>query len=905
MSETADLSNCDTTPIHVPEAIQSFGALLAARRSDFRVIRASVNLHTVLGTDPASALGCDLRDLIGPEAAAALEQALAHGTLHAVSPGTIASPSGNHCNVAYHFVNDVLIAELEPVVAARPETENRFTGELPYQEIHKCRSTDELARLLATEMRRLTGFDRAIVYRFDEDWHGEVIAEDKNGIYGHSFLGHHFPATDIPAPARNLFTLNRLRVIPDAGYQPVPLLPQGGQQPPLDMTFCSLRDVAEVHREYMRNMDVGASITVSLLNEGQLWGMVTCHCVKPHTLPMPVRLYCKGLAELASFAVADLVRREENQVRREREQQLRQVQDLLAGSADFRDGVQTASRHILATLDADGLVLRHDGMTIELGAGAPGGALELARSVLEKERRERLAYSRNLSRLDQRLASAAPLLSGALLCRLGDQGSDFLAFRREIVEARQWAGNPVKPQTLPGTGRIHPRKSFDLWQEAVRGHSKRWQSIDVDMALELRRLLLERSEQIARKAFEIELRAEQNLSSDVLNAMAEGFLLLDRNFEVLRLNTVGARLTGKRREDVVGRSFWEVWPDAAPEYRSAMLTRSQATLERAIARPDGSTVWLDVRIYPTTDGLAAFFRDIGERKAMEAALRRMNETLEDRVSARTAELQQAHEQLRQSQKMEALGQLTGGIAHDFNNMLANIVSSMDLMRMKLAMGKTDDLERHLLTASHAIERAKALTQRMLSFARQQDLREERVDVNMLIRDLRDLLDQSVGSGLTVELQLSPKAWPVYCDPHQLENALLNLTINARDAMREGGRITIATGNETIGAVHAKAMDVPSGDYLCVCVCDTGAGMPDDVIARAFDPFFTTKPSGKGTGLGLSMIYGFVKQSGGTAQIESTLGKGTTVRLFFPRDQGVANRAAARSGVDPESSANGR
>ena len=245
-------------------------------------------------------------------------------------------------------------------------------------------------------------------------------------------------------------------------------------------------------------------------------------------------------------------------------------------------------------------------------------------------------------------------------------------------------------------------------------------------------------------------------------------------------------------------------------------------------------------------------------------------------------LRQAEEQLRQSQKMEAVGQLTGGIAHDFNNLLTGVIGSLDMLTLRINQGRFADLERYTGAAKGSAERAAALTHRLLAFSRRQALDPSATQTNDLVLGMEELIRRSVGTQVEIHIELAEALNLILCDPHQLENALLNLCINARDAMPEGGTLRIVTANRRLTDTQAAALELPPGDYVTLAVLDTGSGMPPEVLARAFDPFFTTKPVGMGTGLGLSMIYGFAKQSGGVAHIASAPGVGTTVTLYLPR-----------------------
>ncbi|APX87897.1 hybrid sensor histidine kinase/response regulator [Methylorubrum extorquens] len=304
---------------------------------------------------------------------------------------------------------------------------------------------------------------------------------------------------------------------------------------------------------------------------------------------------------------------------------------------------------------------------------------------------------------------------------------------------------------------------------------------------------------------------------------------------------------------------------------AASLARGEMQLgfENRYRTRDGDYRWFSWNTVPRQGLIYASVRDVTAIKGQARALA------------------EAEEALRQSQKMEAVGQLTGGLAHDFNNLLAGISGSLELMQTRISQGRLKDVDRYMGAAQGAAKRAAALTHRLLAFSRRQTLDPRPTDVNRLVMGMEDLIRRTVGPTITIEVVGAAGLWPSLVDPPQLENALLNLCINARDAMPEGGRITIETANKWLDAHAAHQHDVPPGQYLSLCVTDTGTGMSPDVRAKAFDPFFTTKPTGQGTGLGLSMIYGFAKQTGGQVRIYSELGQGTTVCIYLPRFHGEA------------------
>ncbi len=274
-------------------------------------------------------------------------------------------------------------------------------------------------------------------------------------------------------------------------------------------------------------------------------------------------------------------------------------------------------------------------------------------------------------------------------------------------------------------------------------------------------------------------------------------------------------------------------------------------------------------------------------EALEEAVRERTQELweaNQALKGEAAEREAAEAQLRQVQKMEAVGQLTGGIAHDFNNMLAVVVGGIDLALRRLN-GPRREVSHHLNNAMEGATRAAALTRRLLSFARSEPLLPEVVESGALISGMSDLLDRTLGERIKIEVALDPDAWPAYVDPHQLENAILNLAVNARDAMNGEGLLRISSENVHLAANEVG--DIQAGDYVKISVVDTGCGMTDEVLERAFEPFFTTKPVGKGTGLGLSQMFGFAHQSGGEVGIESKLGRGTSVSIYLPKSQVVA------------------
>jgi PAS domain S-box-containing protein len=397
-----------------------------------------------------------------------------------------------------------------------------------------------------------------------------------------------------------------------------------------------------------------------------------------------------------------------------------------------------------------------------------------------------------------------------------------------------------------------------------------------------------------RNRTEAALAASHNQTTDILESISDAFYAVDHDWRLTYFNRKAEELWGRTREDLLGKVYWEEFPQtaggaihqahirAAEEKRVTTIEAMSPTLNR----------WVDVTIFPGDSGLSVYLRDITRRKQSEDDLKRFTETLELRVRARTRELAEANAKLTeeiaerkkaeaalmQAQRLEAIGQLTGGIAHDFNNLLTAVIGNLELLRPVL---EGDRAVRQADSALQAARRGGELTQQLLAYARKQHVEPRPVDANVLVMRMRDLLGRSLGGLVSIETDLAPDLWSALTDPVQLESIVLNLSINARDAMPDGGRVRIATRNVP-RAAHTLPAELDRRDYVLLIVEDQGSGMPPEVMAKAFEPFFTTKDIGKGSGLGLAQVHGVVQQFGGTARLRSTVGVGTVVEVFLPR-----------------------
>jgi PAS domain S-box-containing protein len=454
-------------------------------------------------------------------------------------------------------------------------------------------------------------------------------------------------------------------------------------------------------------------------------------------------------------------------------------------------------------------------------------------------------------------------------------------FSRFYTDEERAAGIPEQALRIAAeTGRF----ATEAWRVRKDG-SRFWAMVVIDPIYQDNKLIgfakITRDVTEQRAAQLAALESERRFRLLVEKVTDYAIFMLSPEGYVTNWNAGAERIKGYTAAEIVGQHFSRFYTpeDAEADIPSRTLDtarregRSEAEGWRR--RKDGSRFWASVVVDAIYDegeliGFAKITRDLSERREAQK------------------QLEAAREQLFQAQKMEAIGQLTGGLAHDFNNLLAGIVGCLELLRTRLAQGRIGELERYITAAQGASSRAAALTHRLLAFARRQTLDPRPTDANKLVADMEELVQRTVGPAIQVETAQAIGLWPTLCDPNQLENAILNLCINARDAMPEGGRLTIETANMWLDAHAARERDMQPGQYVAICVSDTGVGMSSEVKARAFDPFFTTKPTGQGTGLGLSMIYGFTQQSGGQVRIYSEEGEGTTVRIYLPRHQGEAD-----------------
>lgn len=508
----AELARCDREPIHIPGLIQPFGILLAVEDGSGVVGFASRNVSEVVGLDWEDVLGRSIVGLFDRDRGGQLFEALGDPALDAnpTALGTIRGGDGRAYLAIAHRHDGRAVLELD---ASTPEGLPPFHGLYPevrtfLGRLGRVRTIEDLTRLAAQEVRRITGFDRVLVYRFDRDQHGTVVAEDRNDELP-PYLGLRFPASDIPAQARELYLRNRLRIIADVGYEPVPIEPAEPGGRPLDLTYSTLRSVSPVHIEYMRNMGTAASMSISIVVDDRLWGLISCHNRGPKLIPFELRTACDFLGQVLSLQLAAQEHRDDF----ERKMSLKSIQArLLAHMAceeNFIDGLVNQPDDLLAFAGADGAAIVFEGHCSLIGTGPSEADVRRIVAWLAENGRDDVYAIDSLPDAIPWAESIRERASGLLAIPISKLHNSYvLWFRPEIVRTVNWAGDPGKPfEETPGGPRLHPRRSFQIWKQTVGGSSLTWQAAEIEAAGELRTaivgIVLLKAEELAQIAGEL------------------------------------------------------------------------------------------------------------------------------------------------------------------------------------------------------------------------------------------------------------------------------------------------------------------------------------------------------------------------------------------------------------------
>lgn len=525
----ADLGSCEREPIHVPGSIQPHGVLLVVQESDLTVVQASDNVAALLGRPVGALLGRSVQALLGDTLARQLAAVLPALRMQSrpTLVGTVTLRANADAAQTFHAVahrtEAGILLELELAATAPGDAGPDVYPLLDDFSLRAEAVTSmvELSRLTAQEVRLLTGFDRVLIYAFDEAWNGMVIGEDGSGRLP-SYLHHRFPAADIPAQARELYRQNRVRIIPDAGYRPVPIVPphspRTGQ--PLDLSFSTLRSVSPVHVEYMRNMETAASMSVSILRDGQLWGLISCHHAEPKTVPFQVRGMCDLLGRAFSLRTAALEHTEDFKRRIEVQSAYAKLLAVMAGRGDFAAALGEHAQALISFTNAGGAAVLTEGGCQLLGSTPSEAQVRALADWLFRDVKKDVYSTDSLSAQHPDAHAYRDQASGLLAIAVSRLHPSYvLWFRPEVIQTVQWGGNPKKPVGPSGSPRmLHPRRSFETWRETVRDRALPWKPSELEGAAELRNNIVGT---VLRKAEELAaLNAELTRSNKELEAFS-------------------------------------------------------------------------------------------------------------------------------------------------------------------------------------------------------------------------------------------------------------------------------------------------------------------------------------------------------------------------------------------------
>jgi diguanylate cyclase (GGDEF)-like protein len=769
--------------------------------------------------------------------------------------------------------------------------------------IKHASGTVGLFELAVAGLKAISGFDRVMAYRFDKDGHGEVIAEVVEPQL-ETYLGLRYPAADVPPQARRLTVAQPVGRIVDVNYQPVPLLvdPALQDDSPLDLTLSALRSVSPYHREYLRNMNVAACLTIGLTDGTELWGMLICQHTTPRVVKPPLRAAARIIGQVVSMLLVNLSKADVDTQRLKRIELLRALMDRLAAAASLPEGLTAAERELLMLVDASGAAISLSGKRFSVGRVPASDVVDRAAAKMRPDAGDDLLAIDDLGLRFPGFASCTSEGSGALLLPL-DPGNDdwILWFRSELTRTVVWGGNPAEPVSVdPANGRLSPRTSFAAWKELVTGRSAPWAEADLKLARELRSAI---AVEIAKrnKAELFELRYH-----DPLTGLPNRRMLQER-IEKARTGTwVSATLlfldidVTKEVNETMGYAAGDLLLievarrlvlAAGPENLAArlggdefvVLCRDQRAVDEVgerIRRLIEAPFEISGRWWHVSPGIGTAVLDDSSAVdlvgAADSAMQAARITIE---AKRKAEAQR--------QKMETLGRTMGGMAHEINNMLQPVtLIAADIIDSESVVGEIKEQLEIVLDCSR---KARQIIGDMLAFSRPSVSTTEVHDPVALLHDSLPMFRKALPPNIVVLTRIAGTAPRVKINRTTFAQILMNLVTNAAAAMNGNGELVIVLEEELRGATDAKQQP---HRFVRLQVIDTGCGMDRATLERVYEPFFTTKPVGQGTGLGLSVVYGLVREMSATITIESEPGCGTTVTILIPGHDGGKN-----NGVD--------
>lgn len=837
---------CAEEPIRIPGSVQQHGFFLLTDSDVKSVVVSSQNAERFLNLPMRLLLGAPLGSLLGREIMQALQHMRLSTESDAVAIVTYLGSfrlNGEFFSLTVHPIGEqrALEFELEDRLVG-PEMMNSVITNF-VSVLSRLGNQTELCDALAEQMAELTGFDRVLLYSFNDEGHGTVLSEVNNGLLP-SYLGLRFPFSDIPQQARDLYVLNTVRIIPDANYVPSPLMEAGGRRvSPLDLSLSVLRSVSPVHLEYMRNMGTMASMSVSIVTEGRLWGLMSGHSAEPKTVPYLVRSACDMLTKVAgtqlnSFATAA---RLQQTVHFHAVQ--RNLLTVMAADQKYLDGLVSQLPSLTQVTNSTGVALIVDGQANTHGEVPPAPVLERLADWLDSQPDLDTYVTSELQRDLPWAEAFRDVASGLLAVRISSVRRRYLLwFRPQLIGMVRWAGEPAK--AVQENGSLHPRNSFAEWKEEVRGRGEPWSAMEVESAQDFRSALTTIGLRRAEEAVELgEARFQQltlNLPVKVFTASDsgrltyvndrwhdQGFIDMGKWFEAASLDPDDAALCAERWQAVVSEG-------------------SSFEAEVRVRVPDGGPErWNMVRAVP--------FQRAGEKRAGWIG------TFIDLTESKERETA-----LRMSEKLALTGRMTSVIAHEINNPLEAITNLMYLLRSEMPV--EGPAGSYIGMVESELERISGITKQTLRWNRETSDQRERFNAGSLVDDVLRLFAGKIRNRQITVRRAGENDQNFSGVLGQIRQVLANLVSNAIDASPVGGHVLIE--------ILAAAGEIG------FAVSDNGGGISAATRARLFQPFFSTKGD-LGNGLGLYISHEIVERHGGRIDVDSAAGKGTQMTVWLP------------------------
>jgi len=851
---------CEDEPIHRPSAIQPWGALLVVDRTSRSIAGVSRNLSEILRIDlPGSMLGESIDMLFAVDVTKRIYDFQPEN-----APGFpptlrfLAAVKGATERVDLRITASDHYWYIEISIAEPPDSPQSGARELLDQTemLRRTQTVDTAAKSACDILRDLTGLQRVVIYQFDADWNGRTIAESLEPDTLDSLFGLHFPEGDIPRQARSLYRVSKMRMTPNRDYRAVPVVfAETIDDSATNLGNVHLRSVSPVHRLYHENIGVNGSMSMSIVIDGRLWGMVIGHHQKPHYLTTDQKMASSLIVDTLTSHLESLI----NQDIRERSQQERIIQFAILESLSATGDL------VSATLQSAGISLRNLFGSSAAAVITDSGVSTIGRAPSEtlirqlvtharEETEDSIWFSSCLSDVFPRFSSIRKHASGAIIAFPSQDATPAIVwFLPERIQIHDWAGHPGDRRIGSVEGRLTylPRQSFQRWTEITEGHCREIEPFMLDIAdnigAAVGEFLVRRSQRLIAMSQQVEASYAQ--LSAVLNSMAEAVIGINPDQSVTLFNRGATDIYVDDDIETDTIRITDILTKDAMSLLAAFLDNGRPVVGARITAKRRSGME-----FPADLSLGSWDKD-GERMLVMVLADKSDRVL---LEARETE----------RNKLEALGQIAGSVAHDFNNFLSIISGNLELVTL---MKDFDQAKKRIDEARHAVRRGAELTDRLLGLVRKQSAQPMMIDVATTILREKAMLETIVGSTVTLVLDLEDKLPALRLQPGLLENAVINLLTNARDAMSSGGSITIT----------ARSIEFERQPAVHISVSDTGHGMDEDTRDRALTPFFTTKKAGKGTGLGLSTVNRLVETCRGNVHIDSREGCGTTIHLILP------------------------